>query len=293
MSKARRNQAISLLIALCALLFGIAFVPAVQAQSDNLLINPSLEAPYTERQGRVWVAHGWEWAAWDRYMPLVSDGGSSGPIIRPEYKQLTPQIDPRRILDGASAQCWFWAFAVGDAVIYQRVPVTPDAFYQAGGYAQSWVTNTENTSADGEMYFTVGIDPNGGTQAWDAGVIWSPFAWSGHLYTEIKSPIVQAKTDHITVYYRAASKWALRHNDAYWDALWLRRVEIGAQPTPPPAPTQTPQPTPTPAPTQTPTPGQCPSVDEIVTPILEALPQIIYDTVWRVLRELMPALSGG
>lgn len=284
----KRTRCMCVIVAVvmaCALL--IAAPARAQAdEPDNLLINGSLEAPYTERTGRVWVAHGWEWAAWDRYMPTISDGGSAGPIIRPEYKQLTPAIDARRVIDGGSAQCWFWAFAVGDAVVYQVVDVEIGQRYKADAWAQSWVANTEDFYTDGEMNFTIGLDPEGGTQPWATGVIWAPYQWSGYEYRQIKSREVVATTTRMTVFLRATSKWAKRHNDAYWDQARLYRAGDAA-----PLPTPTIQPSPTPQPT--PQPGQCPSADEIARPILEALPQIVYEAVWRVLRELMPALAGG
>ena len=247
------------------------------AQGANLLENPSFEAPYTERTMRVIVAHGWEYAHWDRYLPLVSDGGSSGPIIRPEYKELPIRIDPDRVADGGSAQCWFWMFAVGDAVVYQVVDVTPGQWYQLDFAAASWVTNRENPDADGEMYFSAGIDPRGDTVPWKTGVLWSPFEWAGHDHRRIRSPIVQAQSSRITVFVRAASKWALRHNDAYVDDAHLVQVAPGGapQPTATPAATSTPLATQTPYPTATPAatpePGVCPDLAAIRAVMREEL----------------------
>jgi len=234
-------------IAAVVIALAILLIPiyAQERDPENLLQNPGFERPYMERTTQIIVAHDWEWAYWDRYLPPDVDGGSSGPITRPEYKEAPARIDPDRVIEGDSAQCWFWMFAVGDAVVYQTVAVEHGAYYQADGSAASWVTNGGDPDADGEMYFSVGIDPYGGVFPWRTGVLWGPLAWAGHDHRRIYSPVVQAKADRITVFYRAVGKWALKHNDAYWDDAHLYRIELGEGTPATPYPTSTPYPCPT------------------------------------------------
>jgi len=261
--------------------FVLLLIMPVFAQGPvNLLSNPSLDAPYTERKDRVTIAHGWEWSYWDRYLPLASDGGSTTPIIQPEYKQLTPAIDPMRVIDGDSAQGWFWAFAVGDATVYQTVPVTPGKCYQAGAWASSWVSNQEDTHVDGEMYFNIGLSPEGRTIAWETGIIWTPFQWSGWEYREIKSRVVRATGSSMTVFLRAASKWKMRHNDAYFDKAWMYEVSCGGDD---PIPTRIPTPTPTPTPP--PPTGDC--LDAVQTETI--FRRVLID----VLTRIGITISGG
>ena len=269
----KKVLALSIIIA-----FMLVF-PAMAQKQDNLLINPSLEAPYTERKDRVIIAHGWDWDYWDRYMPPVSDGGNSYPLIQPEYKESPKSLDPIRVIDGNSAQCWFWAFAIGDAVIYQTVDVEPGRCYQGGASASSWVSNKEDTHIDGEMYFNIGLSPEAETVAWKTGVIWAPYQWSGWEYRDIQSRVVRATGPRMTMFLRATSKWKLRHNDAYYDNAWLREVpcsDTPIEPTPTLPPTATPAPTVTPAPqpTVTPQPGECVSAEQLISILLDLISRI-------------------
>jgi len=140
----------------------------------------------------------------------------------PEYKPLNKSQDPRRVWDGQTAQCWFIRWKVFDAGIYQRVAVEPGASYQFDAMAQAWCSNSDDPAvSDGEMYVSLGIDPNGGTDAFSAVVGWTDWARVGADYKRFKSPVVVASGEHITVFVRAWNKWKLSHNDIYIDDTHL------------------------------------------------------------------------
>ena len=228
---------------------------SVQAGAQGgALVNPSFEPPYLEHgAGEVKVATGW--------LPFWKIGDpphevSQGPTARPEYKPLSASLDPRRVVEGDTAQAWFLTSKVMDGGIYQRVRVTPGEWYVFSVSLQAWCTNLNDPAvSNGEMYATLGIDPDGRTDAFEVGVIWMGWQWVGPNHKRYESRAVQAESEYITVFIRTWNKWRLKHNDIYADVARLERVS-GPGPQPTPLPTWTPQPTPLPCPTCVPG-GSC------------------------------------
>jgi hypothetical protein len=223
-------------------------------EGENLLTNGSFEGTYVVHAPRLAVAPGWGYWWSDRAPPF--DGGSPGPCTMPEYKELKRSDYSYRVRDGEKSQSWFAFYSMMDAGLYQVVQVQQGDVLQASGWWQGWASKDDDDykSSRGEFYVSIGIDPYGRSSYRDQGILWSPWVWAGSDWVQVVSPVAVAKANQVTVYFRAATKWALKHGDAILDQAALYRVDLGGGPTPTPYPTYTPYPTSTPAPTYTPYP---------------------------------------
>ncbi len=192
------------------------------------------------------------------------DGRNYG---RPECKVI-PRKDPfvgppARINSGNYAVMQFGFYRSIDSGIYQTVTgLTPGATVRLSAYAHSWTCGDDDHAAFScgdphQMLFRVGIDPNGGTDPWNPGIVWA----SGYSRDEfrmigpVETQVGEAGT--VTVFLRATAKWSYKHNDVYWDDASLVYTTPPEPPTdtpPPPPPTNTPGPSPTPRNTPTPRP---------------------------------------
>lgn len=194
--------------------------------------NPSFELPYHHepQTDTVKVAHDWT-AFWATGDPPQEQ--SQGPCQVPEYKPLLKALDPRRVVDGDTAQCWFIRYKVMDAGVYQTVNVTVGKRYTFDVSLQAWCSNSDDPNvSDGEMYCSLGIDARGGTNPWELGILWTPWQWVNAGHQRFESLEVQAQESEITLFIRCWNKWRLSHNDVYADDAHL--IEVGGT-TPPPS----------------------------------------------------------
>ena len=194
--------------------------------------NPSFEKPYSIREAQqVSVAEGWEPFYLDN-VPPPTGGGNPQPVYRPEYKELPRSLDAARVIDGDSAQAWFKLKANIDAGVYQRVAVPAGATCTFSAHVQAWCSNSDDPRvSDGEMYFKVGIDPSGETDAYSEQVVWDDDWYLVRGEYVKRSIAVVAGAAHITVFVRAWNKWAMKHNDCYLDKCSL--TITGGEPAPP------------------------------------------------------------
>lgn len=178
--------------------------------AQNLLVNPSFEGEYTEREKRpeVKVASGW-YPFWAEELAV------------PEYKPLPTSVDPVRVLDGDQAQCWFIRWNLMDAGVMQYVTVPVGAQVVFSVSVQAWCSQSDDPrTSDGDLDFAIGIDPLGGDDPWAQSIEWSDTVRGTAEYKRIEVSCV-AEASVITVYVRAWNKWKLSHNDAYIDAADL------------------------------------------------------------------------
>lgn len=234
----RRSTAIVLATVLC-LVVGVLIASAQAA--PNLLVNPGFEGVYTHYDNEVHVAQGWGyfWDPWHHLPPLP--GGTIKSVRRPEYKEITAALYPYRVKSGDKAQCYFAWSDIMDAGVYQVVAAQEGAFYQGSAWVQAWSSNADSPQvSDGEMYVSLGIDPQGGTNAYYQTVVWSDWALVRSAYVQLKTPVVQARSNRITFYVRAWHKWALKHGDVYVDDASLMAVGGGVSPAPTVPATSTP-----------------------------------------------------
>jgi len=105
------------------------------------------------------------------------------------------------------------------------------ASYQFDVAAQAWCSNSDDpTVSDGELYVSLGIDPYGGTDAFAQSVAWTEWAYIGAEYKRLESHKALAGAGYVTLFIRAANKWALSHNDVYIDDAHLTKAGGGTEP---------------------------------------------------------------
>ncbi len=234
-------------------------LPAARALSANLVRNPSFEEGFRTIGARLTVPNEWT-PAWSTYPPVI-EGGSAGPCIQPEYKEMCSYA--YRAHSGKCSGYYFAFYSMTDAVLYQVIAVQQDQSVQGRAFAQGWASPDDTPGAPGqpppspgELYVSVGIDPDDRTDFRRHGVIWSPWVLVREQFVEVRSPVVVANASNVTLYLRAATKWAQKHGDVAWDDAGLYVVQAGpiVEPTYTPYPTLTPWPTSTPRPTYTPWP---------------------------------------
>ena len=207
----------------------------------NLLLNPSFEGTYTVRNnaGEVQVAPDWSpwWSEGLREIPGMEGGSASTiPTARPEYKPLPVSVDAYRVHSGNTAQCWFSFSRVNYAGIYQQVPATVDKTYRFGVWAQAWSSNDDGAphTSPGELYISLGIDPDGGSWWKSRAIAWSQWQPVTNVYQRFVSLPIVAQKPMLSVWIASGVKWALKHGDIYVDdaECW----EVAAAPTPEPEP---------------------------------------------------------
>lgn len=193
------------------------------------------------------------------------EGGGYG---RPEALVI-PNIPPftgklPRIRSGHYSLKLFTFRRIHDAGYYQVVGgLQPGATVQFSVYGHYWACDGNDplgyTCGDPwTMIMQVGIDPNGGTDPWSPGIIWSAEQQAPDHFKLIgPAPAQVGEGGTVTVYMRSKAKWAVEHLDAYWDdaSLVYASPPPAAEPTAPPPPAAPPGPPPTPFPTPTPGPG--------------------------------------
>jgi len=199
---------------------------------EGTVINPSFEQPYEKQAGTAFVAAGWKFWFNEGDPPAEQN---QGPLAMPEYKEAPIAIDPHRVAEGLSAQCWFIQYKVMDGGVRQVVPVTQGKRYYFTVEGQAWCSDSDNPhTADGELYVSLGLDPYGREDAQAQGIVWSPWQRVTANYETYASQKVEAQGGAMPVYIRAWNKWRLKHNDIYVDDLkWF---EDGTDPEPPDPP---------------------------------------------------------
>lgn len=231
-----------------AVLLLAVFIPSVQAQTSNLLVNPSFEGVYYDQDNidQIKVANGWR-AFWKQDLLAMPDWALSGNdhryVKRPEYKPLSLSIDAGRVRSGQLSQCLFATYGVLIAGVQQTVSIKEGAWYQASAYVQSWSSTKGDPTKNegGDMYAVVGIDPYGGTSPWSRRVLWGDWVYvppKGETaqFALTSSPVVQARSDRVTVFILGDGRWATVHNDLYIDDANLVEVSLGVTPVPTPVP---------------------------------------------------------
>lgn len=182
----------------------------------NLLNNSSFEGPYIQHENEVKVAPDW--------MPFFSGGEApegGERCYRPEYKPVLRSLAPYRVYSGDTAQCWFVRWKVMDAGVYQTVQVPVGALMTFRAQVHGWCSQSDDPhKADGELYVRLGMDLQGGMDAFAPTVLWTNWERVTAEYQPLEMQAV-ADAPYCTVFVRAWNKWRLSHNDLYLDAATL------------------------------------------------------------------------
>ncbi len=227
-----------LLLCLALLLPGPA--AEVEAQEGNLLRNPSFEGTYHAWNGIPEIQVADDWTPW-----WVAQQPSDPPEInrRPEYKRADGALFPNRVHSGSSAQQWFTFYSTHIAGMYQQVSgIQPGKQLQFSIWAQAWSSSADDPNVSvspGVINLQIGIDPTGDSNPWAGTVIWSG---TYNIYDQWVPLSIEAiaQSGTVTVFTKSAPKYAVKHNDTYWDDAVLAVVGDA-----PPPPSSTPETVPT------------------------------------------------
>ena len=202
----------------------------------NLLANPSLEGEYLPQGApELQLAPDWRLAYINGRPAEEGPQDSEHFCARPEYKPIQRAQHPDRVLTGETAQCAFVRWRVMDACIFQTLPVPVGRLLTARAHVQGWCSNTdEPTACDGELYFRLGLDLEGGDDPFHppfASLVWSPWVRASPVYEELQIQ-AEASAPHATMIVRFWNKYRYAHNDAYMDNLALLAEYDDTQPPP-------------------------------------------------------------
>ncbi|MBN2007183.1 MAG: LysM peptidoglycan-binding domain-containing protein [Anaerolineae bacterium] len=244
-------------------------VPMRQEIGVNLLANPGFEGigvPINNSSPNYgnWTRDTFSGA---NYGEIYSPEGwmtwwQEGEFKRPECKVIpreNPFIGdpehniPSRIYDGYYSGLCFSFFGKQNAGYLQVVRnLPPNSVVEASFYAHAWSCGEDEPPLScGDVngfYFRVGIDPNGGTDPFSSNIVWSAAYYNRDNYGLVGP--VQATVGAggvATMFIQSYGKWALKHNDAYYDNASFKLVTQGTPPTetaaPPPPTTEYVEPT--------------------------------------------------
>ncbi len=147
---------------------------------------------------------------------------------QPEVKIIPnqpPFIHPLpRIHTGQYATLLFTFYRLQDMGLYQVVNgFPPGVTVQFSAYAHGWSCDQDYplgyTCGDPwNQRFQVGIEPDGAADPFSSNIIWSPEQSAPDHYALIGPVTAQVGTDgRVCVYLRSQTRWAVKHQDAYWD----------------------------------------------------------------------------
>lgn len=251
---------------------------AAPAAQQNLLRNPNFDGAFAQFAHFTTAIMAEQWLPW--WQPQVA-GDAAWKNRMPEYKPAAPYGN--RIHSGGNGQQLFTYHGTHIGGIYQTIEnITPGSQLRFTIWGQAWAgggDDANKSEGGGPMHMRIGIDPNGGTSAFAAGIVWSgeqnPLdAWS-QFAVEAK-----ANGNKVTVFTWSAPDYPTKHNDVYWDDASLVVVA------PPVPPTNTPRPfvaPPTRAPatvTPTPTITSTPTETATPTPVHTATPTVTPTPTW-------------
>ncbi len=199
--KPTKTARIALLVAfLVGAAIPAAPVLAVPATQDNLLSNPGFEGSLS----------GWEtWA-------ITSAGAATGEMCN-DLTVPTFQVSSSVVHSGSSAAYYFTQWSAHNAGLFQVVDnVTPGATYRFTIWARASSRAEGETASSSFTKMRIGIDPNGGTDASAASIVWSGDITPMDSYASLTVE-ARAAGNRITVYTRSRPDWCMDHNDVYWD----------------------------------------------------------------------------
>jgi len=206
----------------------LALVPqhiqAAPQLAGNSITNPGFEGTFVAQDGQTSVGQGW--TAW--WIPRPA-GSPDWSYNHPNFIASAPcgAVCDHRIHSGGNAQRIFQYFGTYVAGLYQRINVTPGSDLRLTAFGQSWSSQTEqpqNVSNGGtSMHLRIGIDPLGGTNPYDARVVWSGEADALDSWQQF-SVYARAQGSQVTVFLYAAPDDARRKNEVYWDDVVLETL---------------------------------------------------------------------
>jgi len=214
------------------------------------IVIPNSGVPEEREIGNIFAPPGW--LPWFRHNP--------GQWDQPEVRDAWAALDPRRVHSGQKATMLFTFYRRHDAGFLQQVSVAPGTRVRLSAWAHAWSNHAlaghkeceddpycscgvgrdtfaalEGTLPDagadpwvaalGNFTFRVGIDPTGGINPFAGTVIWGQGVHSYNAHAQVPSVEATATASTVTVFLRSTTRWAFKHNDAYWDDAELVSVD--------------------------------------------------------------------
>lgn len=228
---------------LLAVLLGLVGSPAF-AQDTNLLRDGGFEGAYTSR-GRADLNIPSDWSIWVAESPHTEDWMNL-PVVA--FPHDGPDPAPH---GGVHSLNLNKGYATFTAALFQQVSVTSGANVTASAWAFLRTCKIPDgadrcsSSADSNAFTRIGIDPNGGTNPFDADVVWSANAAPHESWGQM-TVSATATGSTVTLFLYATQQWPMQINNVYWDDAALSVGGSGgvaaAQPgAPTPAPTNPPE----------------------------------------------------
>lgn len=216
---------------------------------------------YETDVGNIFTPHGW--ITWFKH---------NASFAQPEVTDAWLAQDERRVHSGQKA-CHLFTFGkLHDAGLLQQVEVPQGATITFSIYAQAWSNHKDNlddfphpddgrwsegtlvgygevelsedeipplngspqNDANGNISFSVGIDPTGGVDPYAGTVVWGDVLYSYNAHHRLPEVKAVAQSNIITVFVRSMTLWPFKHNDVYYDDAEF--VVSDTPPTPPECP---------------------------------------------------------
>lgn len=193
------------------------------AGTGNLLRNPGFEGGSYRAGISSSVAN--DWSRWFQHRGQDDPGYW---LPEPEFGVLAGRAGQMR--SGSQAHRWFTLWSVHNGGVYQTVQVPPGAWLRFSAWLFSWSSQADQFGrSDGVQRRWVGIDPDGGTDAFDPRVVWSSADAAMDRWAQL-AVVAQARRDRVTVFVRTQPDFAVKHNDVLLDDCELVVVPAPADP---------------------------------------------------------------
>lgn len=207
------------LIVLLSLALLLGALPAA-AQDGNLLQDPGFEGPYANR-GRSDLNTPAAWPLW-----VVPPGGHEWQN-RTDRMYAFPHIAGPQVLSFPASLNINAGFVTFTAGVYQQVTVPARANVQGSVWAWIQTCNSRDaannfvgfpcgSSPASEAFVRVGVDPNGGTDAFAPAIIWGPWI-APHDHWEQATVNATANGTAVTFFIATTQQWPADFNNRWFD----------------------------------------------------------------------------
>ncbi len=211
------------LIATCLLIAGLT--PA-RAQDANLLRDGGMEGTFTQR-GRADLNLPADWMIQIAELPRSEVWMNQPPVGFPHNgPDPSPQLGGRAVNLGRNSGTF-------TAALYQQVAVPSGAVVTASAYAFLRTCDIPlgagscRSNADSGAFTRIGIDPNGGTDAFSPAVVWSANLLP-HEYWGQMTVSTTAVAEIVTLFLYVTQAFPRQINQVYWDSAFLAAGAAGA-----------------------------------------------------------------
>lgn len=204
---------------------GILVASGIFAQGGNLLQDPGFEGEYTNR-GRADLNVPAPWGLWFTESPRNEYWQNLPPVAFPHPG---PGPNPH---GGARAFNFNKGFGTFTAAIYQQVSVPQGENVTGSAFAYLHTCNVPDgfdncgSAVESGAYVRVGIDPNGGTNPYEADVVWSPSAMPHDRWEQVTVSATSTGTT-VTLFLFVTQAWPSSLNSVYWDDASLSIGGVG------------------------------------------------------------------